>query len=94
MLSELFAVLDGFRVAFEVDPNPVSHRDAILHVEKELLHRHTSNRFKNRKSSTRAATTGKGLPEFLGLNDGGALQRTAVVAQAPRQSAPSSAQFG
>jgi hypothetical protein len=95
VLSELFAALNGFQVAFEVDPDPVSHRDAILHVEKDLLHRHTPNcRFKNRKSSTRAATTRKGLPEFLGLNDGGTLQRTAVVAQAPRQTAPWSAQVG
>jgi hypothetical protein len=55
-------MLDGFQIAFEVDPNPVSHRDAILHVEKALLHRHTSNRLKSRKSSVRAATTGISLP--------------------------------
>jgi hypothetical protein len=41
VLSELFAVLDGLQVAFEVGPDLVSHRDAILHVEKELLHRAT-----------------------------------------------------
>jgi hypothetical protein len=67
VLSELFAVLDGLPVAFEVDPDLVSHRDAIFHVEKEFLHRHTSNRFKNRRSSARAATLGKGLPEFRTL---------------------------
>jgi hypothetical protein len=26
VLSELFAALNGFQVAFEVDPDPVSHR--------------------------------------------------------------------
>jgi hypothetical protein len=50
VLSEFFAVLDGLRVAFEVDPDFVSHRDAILHVEKEFLHRHTSS-FKKKESS-------------------------------------------
>jgi hypothetical protein len=38
VLSKLFAVLDGFQVAFEVDPDPVSRRDTIFHIEKELLH--------------------------------------------------------
>ncbi|ABE61999.1 hypothetical protein Nham_1154 [Nitrobacter hamburgensis X14] len=34
--SEFFAALDGFRVAFEVDPDLISHRNAILHVEKNF----------------------------------------------------------
>jgi hypothetical protein len=83
VLSELFAVLDGFQITFEVDPDPVSHRDAILHVEKELLHRHTSNRIKNRyckRGGERKRLAG--IPH-LGLNDGGAFQRTQVAAQAP-----------
>jgi hypothetical protein len=43
MLCELFAVRDGLKVAVEVDPDPVSKRDAIFHIEKELLHCRTSN---------------------------------------------------
>jgi hypothetical protein len=70
VLSELSTVLDGLQVAFEVDPDPVSHRDAIFHVEKEFLHCQTSNRSKNRKSSARAATTGKGLLGFRALATG------------------------
>jgi hypothetical protein len=38
MLSNLLAVLNGLQVAFQVDPDPVSHRDTIFHIEKELLH--------------------------------------------------------
>jgi hypothetical protein len=50
--------------------------DAILHVEKELLHCLTSNRFKNRKSSGRVATRIKACRNSSpGLNDGGAFQR-------------------
>jgi hypothetical protein len=46
VLSKLLAVRDGLKVAFEVDSDLVSHRNAILHVEKELLHCLTSNRSK------------------------------------------------
>lgn len=38
MLSQLFAVLYSLLVTFKIDPDPVSQRDAILHIEKELLH--------------------------------------------------------
>jgi hypothetical protein len=64
VLSKLFAVLDGLQVAFEVNPDPVSHRDAILHVEKELLHCLASNRFNNRKSSTRGDHEENGSSRF------------------------------
>jgi len=63
VLSELFAVLDGLQVASEVGPDLVSHRDAILHVEIELLHRHTSNRLKNRNRLRGQ----QGLPGFRAL---------------------------
>jgi hypothetical protein len=54
VLSKLFAMEDRIGVGFEIDPDPVSERDAIFHIEKELLHCRTSNRFNNRRSSTRA----------------------------------------
>jgi hypothetical protein len=31
-----------FGVGIEINPDPVSHRDAIFHVEKEFLHHRTS----------------------------------------------------
>jgi hypothetical protein len=37
MPRKLLAVRDSFQVAFK-DPDPVSHRNAIFHIEKELLH--------------------------------------------------------
>jgi hypothetical protein len=43
VLRKLSTVLDSLQVAFKVDPDPVSHRDAIFHIEKELLHRVTSD---------------------------------------------------
>jgi hypothetical protein len=36
--GKLLAVRDGFQVSFELDPDPVSHRDAVFHVEKEFSH--------------------------------------------------------
>jgi hypothetical protein len=43
MLRKLFAVLDSLQVAFKVDPDPISERDAIFHIEKEFLHFLTSD---------------------------------------------------
>ena len=37
--SEDSAMGDRFGIGFELNPDPVSHRDAIVHIEKELLHR-------------------------------------------------------
>jgi hypothetical protein len=45
MPRKLFAVRDSLKIAVEVDPDPISKRDAIFHIEKELLHCRTSNRF-------------------------------------------------
>jgi hypothetical protein len=45
MLRKLFAVRDSFKIAVEVDPDPISKRDAIYHIKKERLHCRTSNRF-------------------------------------------------
>jgi hypothetical protein len=50
MLRKLFAVGDSLKIAAEVDPDPVSKRDAIFHIKKELLHYRTSNRFSHRRS--------------------------------------------
>jgi hypothetical protein len=50
MLRKLFAVRDSFKISAEVDPDPVSERDAIFHIKKELLHCLTSNRSSYRKS--------------------------------------------
>jgi hypothetical protein len=38
MLRKLLAVRDSLKIALEVDPDPISKRDAIFHIEKELLH--------------------------------------------------------
>jgi hypothetical protein len=50
MLRKLFAVRDSLKIAVEVDPDPISKRNAIFHIEKELLHCHTSDRFSYGKS--------------------------------------------
>jgi hypothetical protein len=44
MLRKFFAVRDSLKIAVEVDPDPVSERDAIFHIKKVLLHCRTSNR--------------------------------------------------
>jgi hypothetical protein len=43
MLRKLFAVLDSLKVAFKIGPDAISEWDAIFHIEKEFLHRHTSD---------------------------------------------------
>ena len=43
MLRKLFAVLDSLPVAFKIDPDAISERDAIFHIEKEFLHGLTSD---------------------------------------------------
>ena len=43
MLRKLLAVLDSLQVAFEIDPDAISERDAVFHVEKEFLHGVTSD---------------------------------------------------
>jgi hypothetical protein len=70
MLRKLFAVRDSLKITVEIDPDPISKRDAILHIEKELLHCRTSNRFSYRRSRTRRDYR-KGLAEIsrLGAND-------------------------
>jgi hypothetical protein len=39
MLGKYSAVLDCFNVGIELDSNPVSQRNAILHIEEKCLHR-------------------------------------------------------
>ena len=54
MLRKLLAVRDSLKIALEVDPDPISKRDAIFHIKKELLHCRTSNQFSHRiRSGTR-----------------------------------------
>jgi hypothetical protein len=79
VLSKLFAVLDGLQIAFEVDPDPVSHRDAILHVEKELLHclPQIASTIENHP---REATIGKGLPRFRALAQMTVMERSSKPA--------------
>jgi hypothetical protein len=67
MLRKVFAARDSFKIAVEVDPDPISKRDAIYHIKKELLHCRTSNRFSYRKDQERDTTIGKGLPRFRAL---------------------------
>jgi hypothetical protein len=38
VLCKLFAVLDSLLVILKIDADPISHRDAIFHIEKECLH--------------------------------------------------------
>jgi len=38
VLCKLFTVLDSLQVILKIDADPVSHRDAIFHIEKECLH--------------------------------------------------------
>jgi hypothetical protein len=40
VLGEHPAVLDRFNVGVELNPNPVSQRNAIFHIEEKCLHRH------------------------------------------------------
>jgi hypothetical protein len=39
VLRDLFAVTDRFSIRVELNPDAVSHRNAIFHVEKEFSHR-------------------------------------------------------
>ena len=78
---KFFAVLDGFQVAFEVDPDPVSHWDAVFHIEKEFLHCQPSNHFN--EDHERDATIGNGFPRFRALARMTAIERfneTAMLA--------------
>lgn len=36
VLGKLFTVLDSLQVVFKIDADPVSHRDAIFHIEKNV----------------------------------------------------------
>jgi hypothetical protein len=63
--GKLLAVRDGFQVSFEVDPDPVPHRDAVFHIEKEFLHCQPSNHFNEDHELT--ATIGNGFPRFRAL---------------------------
>jgi hypothetical protein len=38
VLRKLFAVLDRFGVARELNADAVPHRDAVFHIEEKLLH--------------------------------------------------------
>jgi hypothetical protein len=62
---KLLAMCDGFQIAFEVDSDPVPHRDAVFHIEKEFLHCQPSNHFNEDHGCD--ATIGNGLPRFRAL---------------------------
>jgi len=66
MLRKLLAVCDSLKIAVEVDPDPISKRDAIFYIKKELSHCRTSNRF-SLEDHERDATIGNGLPIFRAL---------------------------
>jgi hypothetical protein len=38
MLCEGFAMRDRVGIGFELQPNPIPHRDAVLHVKEKFLH--------------------------------------------------------
>jgi hypothetical protein len=64
--SEDFAMRNRVGIALELNPDPVSHRDAIFHIEKEFLHRFTSVA-STAENLQRIATVGKGLPRLRAL---------------------------
>ena len=66
MLRKLLAVCDSLKIAVEVDPDPISKRDAIFYIKKELSHCRTSNRF-SLEDHERDATIENGLPRFRAL---------------------------
>src|ERR1700688_2289378 len=64
------AILDCFRLCFELDPDSISMGDAILHIEEELLHcyylctpiRRVSIR--SERTARRPAIRSEPLPDF------------------------------
>jgi hypothetical protein len=38
VLGDLFAITDRFSIGVELNPDAVSHRDAVFHIEKEFSH--------------------------------------------------------
>jgi hypothetical protein len=42
VLGNFFAMPDRFRICLELDPNGISMRDAVFHIEEKLLHAVTS----------------------------------------------------
>jgi hypothetical protein len=76
VLSELSAGLDGLQVSCEVDPDPVSHRDAILMSKKNfcIAIPQIASRTENRQCGPR-------LQEKACRNS---FQRMAMAAQSPR----------
>ncbi|MDR3483734.1 MAG: hypothetical protein P4M05_02360 [Bradyrhizobium sp.] len=50
MLRKRLAVYDSLKIAAEVDPDPISKRDAVFHIKKVLLHCRTSSRFSYKRS--------------------------------------------
>jgi hypothetical protein len=42
ILRHLFAVSNRVRVCLELDADPISHRNAISHIEEKLLHNQSS----------------------------------------------------
>jgi hypothetical protein len=75
VLSKLFTVLNGLEVAIEVNPDFVSHWDAILHIEKECLHCLTSDTNPARQESNTLSVTDR----CLGRGADGTIMRFGVT---------------
>jgi hypothetical protein len=68
-------VLNGLEVAIEVNPDFVSHWDAILHIEKEFLHCLTSDTNPARQESNTLSVTDR----CLGRGADGTIMRFGVT---------------
>jgi hypothetical protein len=93
MLRKLLAVCDSLKIAVEVDPDPISKRNAIFYIKKELSHCRTSNRF-SLEDHERDATLGNGLPRFRALARITVTDRFSETAMQTGEVPSSSAQFG
>jgi hypothetical protein len=69
VLSKLFAMIDRVGVGLEIDSDPVPERNAIFHIEKELLHLPHLDLLQQWKSSTRGDYDGA-FPDPVVQSDG------------------------
>jgi len=67
MLRKLLAVCDSLKIAVEVDPDPISKRDAIFLYQKRTFALPIPQIGFSLEDHERDATLGKGLPRFRAL---------------------------
>jgi hypothetical protein len=84
MPRKLFAVRDSLKIAVEVDPDPISKRDAIFHIKKEFRHCRYLKSISAIGDHARVTITGKGLLRLRALPRMTAIDRfneTAMLAR-------------